>query len=97
MWTLSRDDVATKPKHDIRMQKFMFTVIWNSLGFQVVDKLPTATKMNSDYFITNILEPLEQKIFPNRRKPHAERLPAHFDNWSIHTNRQVKFSWRNII
>jgi hypothetical protein len=32
MWTLSRDGVATKPKHDIRMQKFMFTVIWNPLG-----------------------------------------------------------------
>jgi hypothetical protein len=27
IWTLSRYDVATKPKHDIRTQKFMFTVI----------------------------------------------------------------------
>jgi hypothetical protein len=65
MWTLSRDDVATKPKHDICTQKFMFTMIWNPRRFQVVDKLPTATKMNSGYFITNILELLEQKIFLN--------------------------------
>jgi hypothetical protein len=68
MWIFSRDDVATKPKHNIRTQKFMFTVIWNPLGFQVVDQLPTVTKMNNDYFIINILEPLEQKIFPNERK-----------------------------
>jgi hypothetical protein len=29
-------------------EKFMFTVLWNSLGFHVVDKLPTEAKMNSD-------------------------------------------------
>jgi hypothetical protein len=69
MWTLNRDKVATKLKHDIHTQKFMFTVIWNPFGFQVVDKLPTGTKMNSDYFTTNILEPLEQKIFPNGKSP----------------------------
>jgi hypothetical protein len=80
MWTLSRDDVDTKPKHDIRTQKVMFTVIWNPLGFQAVDKLLTGTKINSDYFITNIFEPLEQKIFPNGRKPHAKRLTVPLDN-----------------
>jgi hypothetical protein len=84
MWILSRDDAATKPKHDVLTQKFMFTVIWNPLGFHVVDKLPTGTKINSDYFIANILEPLEQKIFPNGRKPHAKRLTVHLENCSIH-------------
>jgi hypothetical protein len=79
MWTLSRDHVPTKPKHDVCTQKFLFTVIWNPLGFQVVDKLTTGAKMNSDYFITNILEPLEQKIFPNGRKPHAKRLTVHLE------------------
>jgi hypothetical protein len=86
MWTLSQDDVATKLKHDIRTQKFVFTVTWNALGFQVVDKLPTGIKMNSDYFITNILDPLEQKIFPNGRKPYAKRLTVHLGNCSIHTS-----------
>jgi hypothetical protein len=72
MRTLNRDGVATKPKHDIRMHKFMFTAIWNPLEFQVVDKLPNGTKMNNDCFITNIREPLEHKIFPNGRNPHAK-------------------------
>jgi hypothetical protein len=86
MWTLSRNDVATKPNHHLCTQKFMFTMSWNPLGFQVVDKLPTGTKMHNDYFITNILEPLEQKIFPNGRKPHAKRLTVHLDDCSIHTS-----------
>jgi hypothetical protein len=64
----------------------MFTVIWNPLGFQAVDTLPTGTKMNSDYFITNILNPLEQKIFLNGRKPHAKRLTVHLDNCPIYTS-----------
>jgi hypothetical protein len=85
MWTLSREDVATKPKHDICTHEFLFTTIWNPLAFEVIDKLPTGTKMNGDYFITNILEPFEQKIFPNGRKPHAKRLTVHLDNRSIHT------------
>jgi hypothetical protein len=50
----------------------MFAVIWNSLGFQAVGKLSTGTKMNNDYFTTNILEPLEQKIFLNGRKLHGK-------------------------
>jgi hypothetical protein len=92
MWILSRDNIVPKPKHGIGRQKFMFTVIWNPLGFQVVSKLPTGTKMNSDYFITNILESLEQKIFPNGRKPHVKRLTVHLDNCLIKPAGQVKFS-----
>jgi hypothetical protein len=99
MWTLSRNGVATKPKHDIRTEKSMFTMILNPLGFQVVDKLPTGTKMNSDYFFTNIIEPLEQKIFPNGRGSHAERLTVHLDSCSIHTSgaNEVFMAEHNVI
>jgi hypothetical protein len=95
MWVLSRDYVATKPKHDIHTQKFMFTVTWTPLEFHVVDKLPTGAKINSDYFIPNILEPIEQKIFPNGRKPHAKRLTATWTTARYTPAGQVKFSWLN--
>jgi histone-lysine N-methyltransferase SETMAR len=65
----------------------VFTVIWNALGFQVVDKSPIGTKMNSDYFITNILGLFEQNIFPNGKKPQPKRLIVHLDNCLIHTRR----------
>jgi hypothetical protein len=59
MWTLSSDDIGTKPRLDIQSKKSMFSMIWNSKGFDVVDKLQNDTKMNSAYFVTNPLTPLE--------------------------------------
>jgi hypothetical protein len=50
MWTLSRDYMIIKPRHDIQSIKFMFTIIWNPHGFHVVDKLPNDTKKNSNFF-----------------------------------------------
>jgi hypothetical protein len=58
MWTLAKDNVATKPKHGIHTKKFMFTVMWNRLRFHVVDKLPTGAETNSGYFTANVLSPL---------------------------------------
>jgi hypothetical protein len=37
-------------------------MIWNAFGFHVVDKLLTGAKINSDYFTTTILAPLEEKV-----------------------------------
>jgi hypothetical protein len=84
MWTLTRDDVATKPKRDIHTTQSMFKVMWNPLGFHVVAKLPSGPKMNSDYFTTNIFAPLEQKMFQAGRRPRAKRLSPHVDHCSIH-------------
>jgi hypothetical protein len=65
----------------------MFTIIWNPIGFYVVDRFPNDTKMNSDYFVTNILISLEQIIFPCRRASHEKRLAVSVDNCSVHTSR----------
>jgi hypothetical protein len=65
----------------------MFTIIWNPTGFYVVDRLLNDTKMNSDYFVTNIVISLEQMIFPCRRAPHEKRLMVSVDNCSVHTSR----------
>jgi hypothetical protein len=60
MWTLSRDNVITEPRLDIQDKKFIFAIMWNLTGFQVVDRLPNDTKINSDYFVTKIFIPFEQ-------------------------------------
>jgi hypothetical protein len=41
----------------------MFTIMPIPSGFSVIDRFPNATKMNSDYFVTNLLVPFEQLIF----------------------------------
>jgi hypothetical protein len=63
MCTLSRHNVVTKSRHDIESKKIMFTLIWNPIGFCVVDRFPNHTKMNIAYFMTNILIVLEKQSF----------------------------------
>jgi hypothetical protein len=92
MWTLSRDNLVTKPRHDIQSRVFMFTIIWNPNNFYIIDRLPNHNKMNSAYFVTNMLIPIEQVIFPGGRMPHERRLVVHFDSCSVHTSR-VSTGW----
>jgi histone-lysine N-methyltransferase SETMAR len=86
IWTLAKDEVVTKPRRDIQAAKFMFTVIWSTLGFHVMNKLPTGVRMNSEYTLTHILAQYEEKLFPEGRTAHAKRLTVHMDNCSIHTS-----------
>jgi hypothetical protein len=87
IWTLSRDDVATKSRQQIQSKKCIFTIVWNPTGFYLVDRLQNDSKMNSDYFATNIFISLEQMIFPCRRALHEKRLVGSVDNYSGHTSR----------
>jgi histone-lysine N-methyltransferase SETMAR len=92
MWTLSRDDVVTKSRHDIQSKQLMFTIIWNPSGFYVISRLPNYSKMNSVYFVTNIFIPIEQAIFPGGKAPHERRRVVHFDSYSVHTSR-ISTEW----
>jgi hypothetical protein len=74
MWKLARDEVLIRPRRDIQTAKFLFTVMWNPLGFHVVSKLATDAIMN-------------EKIFPEGRTAHAKRLIIHMENCSTHTSR----------
>jgi hypothetical protein len=57
MWTLTRDDVASKLRREIRAAKFMYTIMWNPLEFRLIDKLPESVTMTADDFIENNLSP----------------------------------------
>jgi hypothetical protein len=72
IWTLSRDDVITKPRFDIQSKEFMCMIMWNSSGLCIVDRLPNNTKMNSDYFMKSIFIPFEQAIFARRRSSYQK-------------------------
>jgi hypothetical protein len=50
MWTLSRDDMVTTPRLNVQSKKCMFTIIWNSIGFYIVDRLPNHTKNEQRLF-----------------------------------------------
>jgi hypothetical protein len=89
-WILSRDDVIKKRRHDIQSKTIMFMIIWNPSGFYIVDRLSNDVKINSAYFVTNILIlliPLEQTTFLRGRAPHEKRLVISVDNCPVHTSR----------
>jgi hypothetical protein len=89
-WALGKDDVVTKPRTGIQSKKFMFTIMWNPLGFHLIDRLPTGDRINNSYYVTHILEPLHQVFFPGGRTPHEKRLVVHVDNCSVHKSRVTK-------
>jgi hypothetical protein len=72
----------------------MSTIIWNLSGLYVVKRLSNDAKMNSAYFLTNVLTLLEQVIFLRGRALHQKRLVIHLDNYSVHINR-VSRDWLN--
>jgi hypothetical protein len=57
--------------------------IQNPRDFYVVDKLQNDMKMNSKYFITHILNPIEEVIFLRGRNRHYEWLIVHVDNCAM--------------
>jgi hypothetical protein len=67
-----RDDVVIKPRLDIQGKRGMFTIIWNPSGFYAIDRLSNDIKMNSGYFVINLLILFEQAIFPRGRAPHQK-------------------------
>jgi hypothetical protein len=84
MWTLTQDDVASKPRREIRTAKFMITIMWNSLGFHVIDKLLESVTMAANDFTENVLGLWEEKISPDGRVVHGRRLVVHMDNAPVH-------------
>jgi hypothetical protein len=87
MWTLSRDNVAIKPRQQSQSEKFLFMMRCNPIGFYVINRFLNDIKMNRDYFLTNGLISLYQMIFPWRRAPHEKRLVVSVDDCSVHISR----------
>ena len=67
---------------------FMLTVFWNTAGFIIIGLLPEGLKFNSEYFINNILEKINQMTSDLRLKSHL-KITLHFDNARVHTVRKV--------
>jgi hypothetical protein len=87
MWMLTRDNVAPKPRREIRTAKFMVMIMWNPFGFHAIDKLPASVTMSANRFTENIPSPFEEKIFPDGREAHGRRLVVHLDDAPVHNHR----------
>jgi hypothetical protein len=75
---------VTKPRFDIQSKEFMFIIMWNASSFYVIDRFPNDAKINSNYFVINLLILLKQEIFPRKRAPDQKQLVIHLDNCPVH-------------
>jgi transposase len=62
----------------------MLTVLWRTTGFPVVNLMISQHGFNSEYFITDIMQSLLDKRFPEGRSAHISRLMVHLDNCRVH-------------
>lgn len=70
----------------ISYEKIMITVIWGVHGTYIIDDLPEGEHFNSNYFVENILLPLQaqnNKIWPSRGN---HKIWLHLDNCKIHNS-----------
>jgi hypothetical protein len=76
------------------MTKFTFTIMENPRGFHVVNQLPDCSKMNSQYYPTNVLTPLHDKCCFGSPEDCGRPLIIHVDICSVHTSAATEqFMW----
>jgi hypothetical protein len=68
----------------------MFTIIWNTNWFHVVEVLLKDTKFNSDYIVTSILELLYETFYPHGKRLPKQKLLLHLDNAHSHDSKQTQ-------
>jgi hypothetical protein len=91
---LRRDEKAPEREcYTIQSKKFIFTIVWNPCGFNLIKILEKGRKFKAGYCIADILEPLSQwhsiKAAGNERKllvhvdsarPHTAKLSTQYFN-----------------
>jgi hypothetical protein len=73
-----------RKKYMIQARKMMITMVWNSLGFHIVNAFPKAQTFNASYSIEHIL----QSVLELRPESDERHLILHADNVRLHTARK---------
>lgn len=89
-WVIDNDELDEKVESSHYSKKTMFTIFLNGKGLQLIDVKPPLTKIDSNYFITNILHKIEESDLMIKSKKWKRRLYIHYDNAPSHSSRIVK-------
>jgi hypothetical protein len=55
MWTAPGEIAVDREQRTVQSPKFMLAVVWNPIGFHVMEALPKGRKFNTQYYINDIL------------------------------------------
>lgn len=87
-WVISKDELINRTIKTNMQRKMFVTIFFNGDGVVLVDFLPKGAKFNSDYFI-NIIEQIDEKMYPQGRSPRCARKVLHYDNSPCHKSKKV--------
>jgi histone-lysine N-methyltransferase SETMAR len=68
----------------------MLTVIWGIGGFHAVAMSPARGRFSTEYFFTDLIDPLLAKLFVEGKKSRALRLNVHLNNCRVHSSNALK-------
>jgi hypothetical protein len=83
-WQISRQEIAPKVRQGSQTKEFMLIVLWSTIEFPIVNLMTSQRGFNSEYFLTEIMQSLLDKRFPEGRLAHTSWLMVHFDNCRVH-------------
>jgi hypothetical protein len=88
IWLQPDEEVSEMERYAVQSEKVMLTIVWNSVGFYLVDSLSRQAKLKMDHYVTNILSQFaiwrEIQVRKTDRK-----LIIHSDDVRPHTARRT--------
>lgn len=89
-WVLDTDEIDQRIEQSNFQPKKMVTIFIGINGYVLIDCKPPDQKITSEYFINNVLKPLEEITDVNDVKKKKKLFYIHFDNASSHSSKKVK-------
>ncbi len=86
-WIKDGDKVPDRVSRSLLTRKIMITIFWSKSGIQVLDVLDENLRMNSEYFIANVLVPLTQSQAYLNSKKQKKQFTLHMDNSRVHKSK----------
>jgi histone-lysine N-methyltransferase SETMAR len=82
------DNIPTRVSRQLNFQKIMVVIFWSGLGVESLHFVPRMVTVNPDYFVKNILKPLNDKFYTeiSTRSTEEKEKWLHVDNASYHNS-----------
>ena len=95
-WIPEGSKPMEKERSTFHNKKVMVTIFWGINGICVLDTLTSTERMNSQYFINNILVKITKSDIYKKVKNAKKRLIIHMDNCPVHkSNASSQFLSQN--
>lgn len=90
MWVMNIEDRDDIIESSIIQKKIMLTIFVNGKSLQFLNVKPKDMKITSEYFIHNVLEPMEHNDVVLQAQSLDMGIKIHFDNAPAHNSNGVK-------